>query len=119
MKTKVLSITTVLACLLVSSSLAFAHAVLLSSTPAANATVHGPSVDIDLKFNSRVDGARSSLSLLAADGSEKPVTLSKQAKPNELVAHVQLLQPGKYELRWQALAVDGHITRGQIPFTVA
>jgi len=28
------------------------------------------------------------------------------------------LKPGEYQLRWQVLAVDGHITRGEIPFTV-
>lgn len=118
MKTKVLSITAVVACLLVSSSLAFAHAVLISSTPKAHQSVRGPSLDIDLKFNSRIDGTRSSLSLVAPDGSEKPLSLSKQVEPNELTAHTQLA-PGNYTLHWQALAVDGHITRGQIPFTVS
>jgi len=28
------------------------------------------------------------------------------------------LVPGLYSLRWQVLAVDGHITRGDVPFTV-
>ena len=28
------------------------------------------------------------------------------------------LQPGAYTLRWQVLAIDGHITRGDVPFTV-
>lgn len=117
MKTKLLSITVVMACLLAFSSLAFAHAVLVSSTPKANETLHGPSLDIALKFNSRVDGTRSSLSIVASDGSVKSLSLSKQAEPNELSAQAQL-RPGSYTLRWQALAVDGHITRGQIPFTV-
>ena len=118
MKTKLLSISALVACLLLSSSLAFAHAVLMSSTPKAHETVHGPSLDIDLKFNSRVDGTRSSLSVVSSDGTVKPLPLSKQVEPNELVARAQL-SAGSYTLRWQALAVDGHITRGQIPFTVA
>jgi methionine-rich copper-binding protein CopC len=29
------------------------------------------------------------------------------------------LGSGAYRLRWQVLAVEGHITRGDIPFTVA
>jgi copper resistance protein C len=118
MKTKLLSITVLVACLLVSCSLAFAHAVLVSSTPRAHETVHGPSFDIDLKFNSRIDGSRSSLSIVSPDGSVKTLSLSKQVEPNELIARAQL-PPGNYTLRWQVLAVDGHITRGQIPFTVA
>ena len=105
------------ACLLTFSSRAFAHAVLTSSTPKIHGTVHGPAIDIDLKFNSRVDGTRSSLSLMLPDGSVKPVSPLKQAGANELSAQAQLA-PGKYILRWQALAVDGHITRGEIPFTV-
>ena len=117
MKPKLLGITIAMACLLVSCSLAFAHAVLVSSTPKAHETVHGPSLDIDLKFNSRIDGNRSRLSVVFSDGSERSLSLSKQVEPNELIGRAQL-PPGNYILRWQALAVDGHITRGQIPFTV-
>lgn len=104
-------------CLFVSSQLAFAHAILVSSTPKIHGTVHGPSVDVDLKFNSRVDGTRSSLSLVMPDGGAQSLTLEKQGAPNGLNAHAQLT-PGKYTLRWTALATDGHITRGEIPFTV-
>jgi len=28
------------------------------------------------------------------------------------------LAAGAYSLRWQVLAIDGHITRGDVPFTV-
>ncbi|MBV8672586.1 MAG: copper resistance protein CopC [Acidobacteriaceae bacterium] len=118
MKTKFLNVTLLAVCLLVSSSAAFAHAVLIASTPKAHETVHGPSLDFDLKFNSRVDGTRSTLSVVMPDGAVKPLSLAKQAQSNELTAHAQL-PVGSYTLRWQALAVDGHITRGQIPFTVA
>lgn len=118
MKRKLLSVTVLAICLLVCSLPAFAHAVLIASTPRAHETVHGPSLDIDLKFNSRVDGTRCTLSVVMPDGSVKPLSLSKQIEPNELIARAQLT-PGSYILRWQALAVDGHITRGQIPFTVA
>jgi len=37
--------------------------------------------------------------------------------PDILAAHLDLT-PGSYVLRWQVLAVDGHITRGDVPFTV-
>jgi len=105
-------------CLFASSQLAFAHAVLLSSTPKIHGTVHGPAIDVDLRFNSRVDGARSSLSLVLPSGTVQALSLLKQAAPDELSARAQQLAPGKYTLRWQALAVDGHITRGEVPFTV-
>jgi len=104
-------------CLAAVSPLAFAHAVLVSSTPRANSSIHGPAIDVDLKFNSRVDGARSSLSLVKPGGAVEALTLLKQGSPNELAARTQL-NPGKYTLRWTALATDGHITRGEVPFTV-
>lgn len=96
--------------------IALAHAHLLSSTPAANATVHGPDVAIELRFNSRVDGHHSVLSLVTSNGSVA-LTIDNQRADNNLNAHAKL-KPGSYTLRWQALSTDGHITRGEIPFTV-
>jgi methionine-rich copper-binding protein CopC len=31
-------------------------------------------------------------------------------------AHLAAIKPGNYQLNWQVLAVDGHITRGLIIF---
>jgi methionine-rich copper-binding protein CopC len=82
-----------------------------------NGTVHGPEVAIDLKFNSHVDAARSRFILVHSDGTTETIALLKQSADDDLSAAVKL-PPGKYTLRWQALAVDGHITRGEIPFAV-
>jgi copper resistance protein C len=98
------------------SQLAFAHAHLLSSNPQANSTVRGPDVAIDLKFNSRVDSARSHLDLVMPDG--KIQSLKVSALGDAELGSQARLSPGKYTIRWQALATDGHITRGEIPFTV-
>jgi copper resistance protein C len=117
MKKNLLGALLVVTCLIAASQLAFAHAVLVSSTPKIHGSVHGPSIDVDLKFNSRVDGARSSLSLVMPGGTVQPLAVEKQTMPNELGAHAQL-GPGKYTLHWTALATDGHITRGEVPFTV-
>lgn len=98
------------------SSPAFAHAHLLSSTPQADATVSGPAVAIDLKFNSRVDSSRCHLELVAPDGKVQSLKIS--APSDAELASQAKLAPGKYTIRWQALSTDGHITRGEIPFTV-
>jgi hypothetical protein len=37
--------------------------------------------------------------------------------PDTLGGHLDLT-PGRYVVHWQVLAVDGHITRGEVPFTV-
>jgi len=98
-------------------AIAFAHAHLLSSTPAANATVHGPEVAFELRYNSRVDARHSVLTLVTGDGRTEPLALDRQGNAANLNAHATL-KPGNYTLRWQALSTDGHITRGEIPFSV-
>jgi copper resistance protein C len=98
------------------SQMAFAHAHLASSTPQSNGTVHGPAVAIDLKFDSRVDSMRSHLDLVLPSGKVEPLKI-RALNDAELSSHATLA-PGKYAIRWQALSVDGHITRGEIPFTV-
>ena len=47
---------------------AFAHAVLVKSSPAQGATVKAGDVDITLTYNSRIDALHSSLHLVGPDG---------------------------------------------------
>ena len=98
------------------SNTAFAHAHLLSSSPQINGTIHGPGITIDLKFSSLVDSSGSRLDLVLPSGKVEPLKITAPSQ-SELGAQTQL-NPGKYVIRWQALATDGHITRGEIPFTV-
>ena len=97
---------------------AVAHAVIVESTPAVNAVVHGDRLTVTLRFNSRIDHGRSRLALIDAAGKERTVPLDKASPRDVLAAEVEHLTPGSYRLRWQVLALDGHITRGDIPFTV-
>jgi copper resistance protein C len=117
MKKNIMSAALALFVLFAFSPLALAHAHLITSTPGDHGTVHGPSVAVDLKFNSRVDGTRSRLMLVLPGGATQTLTLLTQPAPEELAAHADL-KPGAYTLRWQAIAADGHISRGEIPFTV-
>ena len=97
---------------------ASAHAVLLESTPSLNGTVAGPDVPIKLRFNVRIDAGRSRLTLVGPAGSAQVLEISKDSSADVLVTHAAGLLPGEYRLRWQVLASDGHITRGEFPFTV-
>ena len=103
---------------LVAPRVALAHAVLVSSQPGANSTVSGPEVAILLKYNSRVDMAHSTLTLLAPDGRVEKVAIESEPEPGLLSAKLTGLVKGAYVLRWQVLATDGHITRGKVPFQV-
>jgi methionine-rich copper-binding protein CopC len=80
--------------------------------------VLGPDVAIKLRFNVRIDALRSRLTLIHPDGSAQTLEITKQAPADTLLADANGLAAGAYRLRWQVLASDGHITRGEIPFTV-
>ncbi|HZD32172.1 MAG TPA: copper resistance CopC family protein [Candidatus Angelobacter sp.] len=96
----------------------WAHAILKESTPPINSTVQGPNLDITLRYNVRIDGSRSRVLLFAPDGTSTPLTLAKQAKPDILQMRATGLKPGEYKLQWNVLASDGHMSKGDIPFTV-
>lgn len=96
----------------------WAHAVLMQSKPAIDSTVKGPNVPIWLKFNVRVDGKRSHLQLIAADGSTMEVPAPKQTAPDILESSISGLKPGTYKLQWRVLASDGHMSNGVVEFTV-
>ncbi|HVO89192.1 MAG TPA: copper resistance CopC family protein [Casimicrobiaceae bacterium] len=102
----------------VSPSVASAHAVVLSAIPAINSSVPAGAIDVVLTFNSRIDNARSRLWLRGPDGAEHAVPLDAQPGPGRLAGHATVIAPGAWTLRWQVLSVDGHITRGDIPFVV-
>jgi copper resistance protein C len=108
----------VAACWLVFEQPSSAHAVLLEATPSANSRIQGPDVTIKLRFNSRIDPDRSRLTLALPDGTTRKLQLQTQNSPDTLTSQVTGLKAGTYDLRWQVLAIDGHITRGELFFEV-
>ncbi|MGB2629558.1 MAG: copper resistance CopC family protein [Candidatus Acidiferrum sp.] len=117
-KLKLSGLLLVLAMLVVIVKFAEAHAILKDSSPAPNSTVTGPDVPLKLQFNVRIDAARSKLQLVKPDNSVSDLTVLAQGSPDTLNANMTGLMPGAYKIRWQVLAPDGHITRGEIPFKV-
>ena len=95
-----------------------AHAILMSSTPSAGASVPPGKVDMSFRYNSRIDRARSRLTLIRPDRSEAVLKITPAGSPELLETSTDLSAPGAYVVRWQVLAIDGHITRGDVPFTV-
>lgn len=100
---------------------AAAHALVVASDPAAGAVLAEAPARLMLRFNSRIDPARSRLQLIPAEAvSHPPLALEIAAgtEPTVLEAACPPLPGGAWRLRWQVLAVDGHITRGDIPFRI-
>ena len=95
-----------------------AHAILLESSPSIHSSVAGPSIPIRLRFNVRIDATRSRLTLVKPDASTQSLAITKDAPADTLASQAQGLRPGDYRIRWQVLASDGHITRGEIPFQI-
>ena len=95
------------------------HAILKESSPVANSKVAGPNVPIMLKFNVRIDAKLSKVQLLHPDNSTSDLVLEAQTSADTLNSKAAGLIPGAYQIRWQVLAPDGHITRGIVPFTVS
>jgi hypothetical protein len=96
----------------------YGHAILLSSVPASKQVVKGPDVQVQVRFNSRIDVKRSRITLVAPDGAQAALAIAGQTSPDTLSSEAKGLKGGSYILRWQVLANDGHISRGEVPFQV-
>ena len=96
---------------------AWAHAILVASRPEANSVVNGPRIDVVLEFNVRIDATRSVVRLVSDDGASKPLNPLPGNAPNVIQTSATDVRAGKYKLSWQVLASDGHITRGEVPFS--
>ena len=101
-----------------------AHAIIRQSSPVPGGSVAAGPLAIRLVFNSRLDHVRSQLSVapvrLGGGGTadEIRVTIAPDSPVIELLGMTAPLTPGPWRIRWQVLALDGHITRGDIAFTV-
>jgi copper resistance protein C len=104
--------------LIAGAGIAFAHAVLVEATPPPHGSVAGPEVVFRLRFNARIDGARSVLTLVLPDGTSRTLQPGQQPAPEILSVKAEGMKSGHYVLRWQVLSADGHITRGEVPFEV-
>jgi copper resistance protein C len=112
-----LLLSTLLLSTLLLSTGAQAHAILEESTPPAGASVKPGPLDLRLRYNSRIDRARSRLTLIRPDRTKDTIPIDQEGPPDIIAAHLDL-PAGAYIVRWQVLAVDGHITRGDVPLTV-
>jgi methionine-rich copper-binding protein CopC len=99
---------------------AAAHAVLVSSSPAANSVLAQAPREIRLSFNEGMEARFSSVTLTRSDGRKIPTARpsGEPQKRSDLVVSLPALQPGKYQVRWQATSADSHRVQGSFGFEI-
>jgi methionine-rich copper-binding protein CopC len=109
---------TACAALLAIAGAAAAHAHLVSSDPAAGATVAAPKA-ISLTFSEKLEGRFSGADLSKAGGPLGSHTmLDPKGGKTLTVSPGAPLSAGDYKVSWHAVSIDGHRTRGEVAFTV-
>ncbi|MDF3917869.1 copper homeostasis periplasmic binding protein CopC [Salinicola salarius] len=99
---------------------AMAHAHLKTANPAEDAEVAAPD-RLALTFTEGLELAFSGIEL--SDGDGNAVVLGNATLENDDMtptAPVETpLEPGRYDVKWHVLSVDGHKTEGDYAFVVA
>jgi methionine-rich copper-binding protein CopC len=90
----------------------------VESFPMVNQIMDGSATSFAIRFDGPVDHASSRLMLVTPHG-VVPLRARLDSEPNTLYSAVGKLPPGGYELRWEAKAWDGVVSKGTIPFTVS
>jgi methionine-rich copper-binding protein CopC len=106
---------------LLSVSPASPHAIVLESSPVADAVLERSPGQVTLRFNSKLEKRFTRITLTAGDRPPAPIALPDDggaSGPDRVVIPLAPLAPGPYVLRYRVLAVDGHITEGALRFTV-
>jgi len=105
--------------LLVPAAPAAAHDALASATPAVNSTISGDLDRVTLTFSEApLAGLESGLviSVTGPDGAET-ATGTVRVDGSTLTKPVDLTKPGRYDLGWRSVSVDGHPISGTYQFT--
>ena len=107
------------AMLLASATPALAHADLVQSNPAANATVAAQSA-VRLVFNERIVPAFSKIEVsMVGHDMTIPVETKVSADGKIMTGTPKgRFMKGAYKLKWTAAGSDGHRMKGEIPFKV-
>ena len=98
-----------------------ACAVLEHAEPRVGSTVSAPVQQVTLHFSMQVFPAKSTMSVLAPDGTDMAAGKAFASNPSDnatLAIRVRDLLPGKYKVRWNVLAACGSKEPGDYKFTV-
>ena len=98
-----------------------AHVALVAATPVAGSTVGQPPKTVKIRFDQVPDPQFNRIELLDTSGKTVAGGAAQRdaADPTVITVTLAQLPPGVYTVAWQALAGDGHLTKGNYSFTLA
>lgn len=100
-------------------AVAYAHATLVSSEPAAGSRLATSPSRARLVFSEQIEPTLAQLSLVVGDGSSTHLVVSGDPHDvHALVAPVSGLASGTYRLTWRVVSADGHPVGGSFVFSV-
>jgi copper transport protein len=117
---RVLVVAAVVASALAVPAVAWSHAALLRTVPAASVLVNTPPKQVSLVFSEAVEPRFAIVSVTDA-GARQLTAGSPQrspSNPDELDVPVKHLPEGWYLVVWRVISVDGHPVRGAFTFAV-
>jgi copper resistance protein C len=97
--------------LLGSTGQAFAHAKLVSATPAENQMAMPPPTELRLKFSEAIEPKFTKVKVTGPDGKvikTGTVRLDTADRTTVIVPLTGALHDGKYTVEWQAVSADSH-----------
>lgn len=104
-----------------STSLAFAHAHLVSALPAAGGTVQAAPPELAITYTEALEPKFSSISVTSPTGArvDKGDLRVVGGTAKTVAVELGTLPPGTYHVEWHATSVDTHKTEGTFTFTVS
>jgi len=98
---------------------AWAHAYPAVSVPNDGATVKESPREMRIQFTEGVELAFSQITVKSAKGEVVSQGKLRQLAGDTVAIDLKPLQPGNYNVEWQVLSVDTHITDGVLHFIIA
>lgn len=97
-----------------------AHAALVKSDPPRRATLTLPPKHIQLWFNEKIEGAYASV--IVKDSQQNIVTTNSPESitddPKSILLNLPELEPGRYNVHYRVMSVDGHVIESNFDFNV-